>query len=105
MAGSRPDVREPYAAAVLDRLGGREKVIRLLSAAVICGVVAWIVSESAFWIYIYVFSQTTSPSATNWVTWAQVFSRVAYDVWLGALALLLLIWLTERLRDTAGPKG
>jgi hypothetical protein len=84
---------------LLGRLGGRERVTRVLSGAVAIGVVVWIVTEAAF--YIAVVGWGANGSFSGWMGWAQVLTRVAYDVWLGALALLLLIWLAPRV---GGPR-
>jgi hypothetical protein len=81
---------------VLDRLGGRDRVIGVLAAAVVIGVVVWIVTETAFYIAIFGFEGNGRVDGT-WIQWAQILSRLAYDVWLGALALLLLLWLSIRL--------
>jgi hypothetical protein len=85
---------------LLNRLGGRSRVIGVLTAAVVIGVVAWIVTETAFYIAIVGFGGNGSFS--GWMGWAQVLSRVAHDVWLGA-AMLLLLWLAPRLAGSASP--
>lgn len=100
IAGSSPvTVKRTYHALVLDRLGGREKVIGILTASVVIGICVWIVSQVA--LYLFIYSQSLpSLGSEGWVKWAQILSQVSYAVWLGALALLLLLWLRERL---AGP--
>ena len=81
---------------MLDRVGGRERVIGVLAAAVVIGIVVWVVTETAFYIAIFGFEESGRVDGT-WIQWAQILSRLAYDVWLGALALLLLLWLLARL--------
>lgn len=72
---------------MLDRLGGRENVIRFLTATVVVGIGVWIVTEAVFFLFLFLFGlgRTIVPSFTNWLAWAEVLSRVAHDVWLGAL--------------------
>jgi hypothetical protein len=82
---------------VLERLGGRERVIGVLAAAVVIGVGVWIVTETAFYLAIFGFGGDGGFRSDSWMGWAQILSRIAYDVWLGALALLLLLWLVTRL--------
>ena len=76
-------------------------MIGVLTTAVVIGVVLWIVIEAAFYIAIFGFGD--GGFASTWVKWANVLSRVAYDVWLGALALLLLLWLVPRVAVSASP--
>lgn len=87
----------------LDRFGGREKVIRFLTRSVVIGIGVWVVTDALNFIVAFGLVRNTVLSATNWITWTQVVSRVAYDVWLGALTLLLLIWLSERLSSAQPP--
>jgi hypothetical protein len=94
--------RRTYDAHVLDRLGGREKVIGILTASVVIGICVWIVSQIALYLFIYSGS-LPSLSIEGWVKWAQILSQVSYAVWLGALALLLLLWLRDRLVGSALP--
>lgn len=88
---------------MLDRLGGRENVIRCLTVTVVIGILVWIVTEAASYVAIFGIVQRTLPSFTNWFAWTQIVSRVAYDVWLGSLALVLLLWLIERLAGSPSP--
>lgn len=76
-------------------------MIGILTAAVVIGVLTWIVTETAFYIAIFGFGDGGFASA--WIKWAQVLSRAAFDVWLGALALLFLLWLVPRLAGSASP--
>ena len=84
-------------ARVLDRLGGRDVVIRVLTAAVVFGVGVWVVSQAL--LYVVVFR--SNPGIEGWVRWLQILNLVSYAVWLGALALTLLLWLRERLLPPA----
>ena len=86
---------------MLDRLGGRERVIGVLAAAVVIGVVVWIVTETAFYLAIFGFGGDGGFRSDSWTGWAQILSRIAYDVWLGALALLLLLWLLTRMAGSS----
>lgn len=88
---------------MLNRLGGRKRVIHFLTVVVIVGVVVWIVGDAIFFAYLFGGNHNFSPGLGNWQTWVQILGRVGYDAWLGALALLLLIWLTERLAVGALP--
>jgi hypothetical protein len=96
-----PDYAAHMLDRLLDRLGGRDRVIGVLTAAVVIGIVAWIVTETAFYIAIFGFGD--GGFASTWIRWAQVLSRAAYDVWLGALALLLLLWLVSSLAGSSSP--
>ena len=100
MTGRQSLGSDPYDAHVLDRLGGRERVIRFLTATVVIGIIVWIVTETAFYIFI-LGPANTAPNITNMFRWAQILSRIAFDLWLGALALLLLLWLLEGLLGSA----
>lgn len=77
----------------MDRLGGRARVIRFLTAAVVIGVGVWIVSQAFLYIIVFRSDQGFGGS----VRWLQIVNLVSYAVWLGALALMLLLWLRERL--------
>lgn len=90
--------------ALLTRLGGRSKVIRILTWAVLVGVVVWIASDAVYFVAFFGIIRSTAPNLTNWLTWVQILNRISYDVWLGSLALLLLIWLTERLSSKTPPE-
>ena len=84
----------------LDRLGGRDKVIRLLTGVVVIGIPVWIVAEAVLYIAIFGFGGNGG-FTSSWIKWAQILSRVANDVWLGALALLLLLWLVSSLAGSS----
>jgi hypothetical protein len=86
---------------LLDRLGGRDRIISLLTAVVIIGLGVWIVAEAV--LYIAVFGSANNGASGSWVTWTQIVSRLANDVWLGALALLLLLWLVSSLKGSTSP--
>jgi hypothetical protein len=87
---------------LLLRLGGRSRVIGALTAAAVIGVVVWIVAEAV--LYVAVFGSANNGTFSgSWITWTQVVSRLANDVWLGALALLLLLWLVSSLAGSSSP--
>ena len=81
---------------LLDRLGGRDRIISLLTAVVVIGLGVWIVAEAVLYIAVFGFANNGG-FTVRWITWAQIVSRLANDVWLGALALLLLLWLVSTL--------
>jgi hypothetical protein len=84
---------------VLDRLGGRDRVIASLAATVVVGIGVWILTEAAF--YLAIFGYGGNDPLSTWTRWAQIVSRVAFVVWLGALALLFLLWLLTQLRASS----
>ena len=81
---------------LLDRVGGRDRIISLLTAVVVIGVGVWIVAEAVLYIGVFGFGDDGG-FTVGWIKWAQIVSRLANDVWLGALALLLLLWLVSTL--------
>jgi hypothetical protein len=83
---------------MLDRLGGRDMVIRVLTAAVVIGVGVWVVSQAVLYFLVLRSDQGFSG---GWVRWLQILNQVSYAVWLGPLALMLLLWLRERLLPSA----
>jgi hypothetical protein len=85
---------------LLDRAGGRDRIIRLLTAVVVIGVGVWIVAEAVLYIGVFGFGDG-SGFTVGWIKWAQIVSRLANDVWLGALALLLLLWLVSTLNASS----
>ena len=87
----------------MDRFGGRDQVIRILSVAVVTGIAVWIVTDAVLYVVVAGIVRSFVPGWTSWISWFQVGSHVAYDVWLGSLALLLLIWLSERLSNSPPP--
>ena len=84
-------------------MGGRERVIRFLTTAAIIGIGVWIITQVVSLISFFGIIRTVSQSFANWIAWVQILSQLAYDVWVGALALLLLLWLTERLAGSTLP--
>ena len=87
---------------LLGRLGGRDRVISLLTAVVVIGLGVWIVAEAVLYIAVFGFANDGAFSG-SWITWTQVVSRLANDVWLGALALMLLLWLVSSLNGSSSP--
>lgn len=87
---------------LLDRLGGRDRIISLLTTVVVIGLGVWIVAEAVLYIAVFGFANNGAFSG-SWITWTQVVSRLANDVWLGALALLLLLWLVSSLKGSTSP--
>ena len=78
----------------------RRRVVRILAAAVIAGVVVYVVTEVVSWVAFFGF-KNISPNPGSWLGWTQGISRIAYDVWVGALALLILMWVWARLTSDA----
>ena len=90
---------------LLDRAEGRDRIISLLTAAVVIGVGVWIVAEAVLYIAVFGLANDGAFSG-SWITWTQVVSRLANDIWLGALALLLLLWLVSTLKGSSSlPSG
>ena len=85
---------------MLDRLGGRSRTIGLLTGVVVIGIGVWIVAEAVLYIGVFGFGDGGG-FTVGWIKWAQIVSRLANDVWLGALALLLLVWLVGTLRGSS----
>jgi hypothetical protein len=85
---------------LLDRVGGRDRIISLLTAVVVIGVGVWIVAEAVLYIGVFGFGDGGG-FTVGWTKWAQIVSRLANDVWLGALALLLLLWLVSTLTGSS----
>ena len=84
---------------LLDR-GGRDRILSLLTAVVVTGVGVWIVAEVVLYIGAFGFGDGGG-FTVGWIKWAQIVSRLANDVWLGALALLLLLWLVSTLTGSS----
>ena len=76
---------------LLDRVGGRDRMISLLTA---------VVAEAVLYIGVFGFGDGGG-FTVGWTKWAQIVSRLANDVWLGALALLLLLWLASTLNGSS----
>ena len=77
-------------------------MIGLLTAVVVIGIGVWIVAEAVLYIAVFGLANDGGYSG-SWITWTQVVSRLANDVWLGALALLLLLWLVSSLNGSTSP--
>lgn len=67
----------------------------VLSVVVVIGVVAWVLATA---LYGFILGRLVhSPSIGEWYRWSMVVQQWSYAVWLGALAILALKWLRERL--------
>lgn len=76
--------------------------VRFLRWVVVAGVAVWVVSGlGTVWFYV-VFSPRGS-FYDSWYRWVTAVDTVSYRVWLGALVLLVVAWMRQRLIDDAVP--
>ena len=78
-------------------------LIRMLGIVVTVGVIVWVVAGVGYGSSIAGLYRSGNGPASRWWLWFQVADTISYHVWVGALAVLLVLWLWQRFgSDTGG---
>ncbi len=96
--------------AAWDRYGGlvrgarRERfgLVRVLGVVVVVGVIVWVVAGVGYGSLIVGVDLTGRGPQSRWWVWFQTADTVSYHVWVGALAVLVMLWLWQRFGSDAG---
>jgi predicted anti-sigma-YlaC factor YlaD len=73
----------------------------VLTAVAVVAAVVWMVTGTAYGLLIVGFAQS-SFFESQWFQWIQAADSVAYHVMLGALTVLVALWLRKRLGADPG---
>jgi hypothetical protein len=69
--------------------------VDVLAAVVAIGVIVWVLA-TALYAWIILAETSGNGSLPSWYRWAAMGQQLSYAVWLGALAILVVKWLRER---------
>jgi hypothetical protein len=76
-------------------------LVRILVVLVIVGVSVWVVAGVGYGTVIVSLYRDGGGPQNRWWVWIQVAETISYHVWVGALAVLLLLWLRQRVAVSA----
>ena len=77
----------------------RASLVIVLRWVVVVGVVVWAISGVIWRIDYYKTTEFPIGGFSGRIRYAQMMEGIAYDVWLGALAILVLTLVFDRLKD------
>ncbi len=93
---------ERYGMLVRGARRERLRLIRVLGVVVVVGVAVWVVTGVGYGMLLAGLDLAGNGTQSRWWLWVQVAETISYHVWVGALAVLLLLWLWRRLAHDPG---
>ena len=93
---------ERYGRLVRGARRERFGLVRLLGIVVVVGVIVWVVAGIGYGTLFVGLDLFGNGPQSRWWARIQAADTIAYHAWVGALALLLLLWLWQRLGDHPG---
>lgn len=93
---------ERYGRLVRGARRERFGLIRVLGVVVVVGVIVWVVAGVGYGSSIAGLYRSGNGPQSRWWLWFQVADTISYHVWVGALAVLLVLWLWQRFGSDAG---
>jgi hypothetical protein len=77
-------------------------LIRVLGIVVVVGVIVWVVAGVGYGTLFVGFDLIGNGPQSRWWPWIQAADTIAWHVWVGALAVLLVLWIWQRFGSDAG---
>jgi hypothetical protein len=87
---------ERYGRLVRGARRERFGLVRVLGIVVVVGVIVWVVAGIGYGTLFVGLDLFGNGPQSRWWAWIQAADTISYHAWVGALAVLLLLWLWQR---------